>query len=101
MSTPVPRPTTALLLITPHFYLILLIEKYHFLLCSASVIKQIPRLVGPSLNKMGKFPFPINAEESIEYQLDRAKRRGKWLLKERNFTLAHVVGNCSLNEQQV
>jgi len=76
-------------------------KKYHFLLCSASVIRKVPCLVGPSFNKMGNFPFPINAEESIEYQLDRAKRRGKWLLKERNFTLAHVVGNCSLNEQQV
>ncbi|CAN7097907.1 unnamed protein product [Brassica rapa subsp. narinosa] len=33
-----------------------LAKKYHAFLASESVIKQIPRLLGPGLNKAGKFP---------------------------------------------
>lgn len=35
-------------------------QSYHAFLASDSVIKQIPRLLGPGLNKAGKFPSPIN-----------------------------------------
>lgn len=35
-------------------------QQYHAFLASDSVIKQIPRLLGPGLNKAGKFPTPIN-----------------------------------------
>ena len=35
-------------------------QGYHVFLASDSVIKQIPRLLGPGLNKAGKFPAPIN-----------------------------------------
>jgi large subunit ribosomal protein L10Ae len=34
-------------------------QSYHAFLASDSVIKQIPRLLGPGLNKAGKFPSPI------------------------------------------
>ncbi|PNG99108.1 60S ribosomal protein L10a, partial [Tetrabaena socialis] len=37
-----------------------LAQGYHAFLASDSVIKQIPRLLGPGLNKAGKFPAPIN-----------------------------------------
>jgi hypothetical protein len=30
------------------------------------VIKQIPRLLGPGLNKAGKFPSPIGGSKSVE-----------------------------------
>lgn len=33
-----------------------LAKKYHAFLASEAVIKQIPRLLGPGLNKAGKFP---------------------------------------------
>lgn len=32
-------------------------KKYHAFLASEAVIKQIPRLLGPGLNKAGKYPF--------------------------------------------
>jgi large subunit ribosomal protein L10Ae len=35
-------------------------------LASESVIKMIPRLLGPGLNKAGKFPSPISGGKSIE-----------------------------------
>jgi hypothetical protein len=36
-----------------------LAKQYHAFLASEAVIKQIPRLLGPGLNKAGKFPSPI------------------------------------------
>jgi ribosomal protein L1 len=35
-----------------------LAKKYHAFLASEAVIKQIPRLLGPGLNKAGMFFFP-------------------------------------------
>jgi large subunit ribosomal protein L10Ae len=34
-----------------------LAKKYHAFLASEAIIKQIPRLLGPGLNKAGKSPF--------------------------------------------
>ena len=41
-----------------------LAKKYHAFLASESVIKQIPRLLGPGLNKAGKFPTLVSHQES-------------------------------------
>jgi len=38
-----------------------LAKKYHAFLASEAVIKQIPRLLGPGLNKAGKYPFALLA----------------------------------------
>lgn len=38
-----------------------LAKKYHAFLASESVIKQIPRLLGPGLNKAGKLIDSLNA----------------------------------------
>lgn len=35
-------------------------KKYHFFVASDSIIKQIPRLLGPGLNKAGKFPTLVS-----------------------------------------
>lgn len=37
-----------------------LAKKYHFFVASDSIIKQIPRLLGPGLNKAGKFPTLVS-----------------------------------------
>lgn len=46
-----------------------LAKGYHAFLASDSVIKQIPRLLGPGLNKAGKFPAPIAAGKNLEEQV--------------------------------
>ena len=47
-------------------------QSFHAFLASDSVIKQIPRLLGPGLNKAGKFPTPINRTvlEQVGERLD-------------------------------
>ena len=43
-----------------------LAKKYHTFLASESIIKQIPRLLGPGLNKAGKFPTLITHNETLD-----------------------------------
>jgi len=43
-----------------------LAKQYAAFLSSDSVIKQIPRLLGPGLNKAGKFPTLITHQDSVE-----------------------------------
>merc|ERR1712006_10342 len=42
-----------------------LANKYSFFLASASIMKQIPRLLGPTMHKMGKFPTLIERTDDI------------------------------------
>ncbi|MBA0658207.1 hypothetical protein Goklo_010432, partial [Gossypium klotzschianum] len=56
-----------------------LAKKYHAFLASESVIKQIPRLLGPGLNKAGK--CCIRASESLESKVNETKAMVKFQLK--------------------
>jgi len=40
-------------------------KPYDTLICSESLMKQIPRLCGPVFNKIGKFPISITEGESV------------------------------------
>lgn len=46
---------------------------YDAFLASDNLIKQIPRLLGPGLNKAGKFPTMITNEESLQSKIDGLK----------------------------
>ena len=41
-------------------------KKYAAFLASEAVIKQIPRLLGPGLNKAGKFPTLVSHNDKLE-----------------------------------
>ena len=41
-------------------------KKYAAFVASESVIKQIPRLLGPGLNKAGKFPTLVSHNDKLE-----------------------------------
>merc|ERR1712036_190018 len=43
-----------------------LAKSYDAFLCSDTLIKQIPRLLGPGLNKAGKFPSLITHSDDLE-----------------------------------
>ena len=47
-----------------------LAAKYDGFLASHTLIKQIPRLLGPGLNRAGKFPTLIGASESLEAKVE-------------------------------
>lgn len=50
-------------------------------LASESVIRRIPRLLGPGLNKAGKFPTLIREGEDLGAKLNEAKCTVKFQLK--------------------
>merc|ERR1712226_949274 len=50
-----------------------LAKKYDAFLASESLIKQIPRLLGPGLNKAGKFPSLLSHNDNMEEKVDDLK----------------------------
>jgi len=75
-------------------------KQYDAFLASDSLIRQIPRLLGPQLNKMGKFPFPVGHDTSIPDKLDELSRTVKFQMK-KVLCLGVAVGNVSLTQEQL
>lgn len=62
-----------------------LAKKYDAFLASESLIKQIPRLLGPGLNKAGKFPGLLQHNESMIAKIDEVKATIKFQMKKVRF----------------
>ena len=77
-----------------------LAKKYHAFLASEAVIKQIPRLLGPGLNKTGKFPTLVSHQESLEAKVNETKATVKFQLK-KVLCMGVAVGNLEMEEKQV
>lgn len=77
-----------------------LAKRYHAFLASESVIKQIPRLLGPGLNKAGKFPALVSHQESLEAKVMEAKAMVKFQLK-KVLCMGVAIGNCGMEEKQI
>jgi len=75
-------------------------KKYHAFVASESLIKQIPRLLGPGLNKAGKFPTLCPQQEDLGAKIDEMKATVKFQLK-KVLCLNVAVGHCGMTEQQV
>ncbi|KVI03574.1 Ribosomal protein L1 [Cynara cardunculus var. scolymus] len=72
-----------------------LAKKHQAFLASESVIKQIPRLLGP-----GKFPTLVTHQESLESKVNEIKATVKFQLK-KVLCMGVAVGNCSMEEKQI
>jgi len=70
------------------------------ILASASLIRKIPRLLGPGLNKAGKFPTPVSHTDSLQEKVDELKATIKFQLK-KVLCLGCAVGNVKLSEDQL
>jgi len=77
-----------------------LAKKYDSFLASEVILRQIPRLLGPGLNKAGKFPALITHTESIEEKLLGVKSTVKFQLK-KVLCLGVAVGHVKLSEDQL
>lgn len=75
-----------------------LAQSYHAFLASESVIKQIPRLLGPGLNKAGKFPSPIVKE--VQGQVNETKASIKFQLK-KVLCMGVAVANVSMADGEI
>ncbi|KAH7365055.1 hypothetical protein KP509_18G006900 [Ceratopteris richardii] len=77
-----------------------LAKKYHAFLASEAVIKQIPRLLGPGLNKAGKFPTLVSHQEQLEAKVNETKATVKFQLK-KVLCMGVAVGNLEMEEKQI
>lgn len=77
-----------------------LAKKYHYFLASDSVIKMIPRLLGPGLNKAGKFPTLTTHNEDLGTKVEEMKASVKFQLK-KVLCMGVAVGNVNMSEKEL
>lgn len=74
-------------------------KPYAILLASESIIKQIPKLVGPALTKINKFPTAISPNENVVDKIAEAIATIKFQLK-KVLCLGVAVANLDLTEEE-
>ncbi|KAK2586128.1 hypothetical protein KPH14_001403 [Odynerus spinipes] len=77
-----------------------LAKKYDAFLASESLIKQIPRLLGPGLNKAGKFPGLLSHQESMVAKIDEVKATIKFQMK-KVLCLSVAVGHVEMTPDEL
>merc|ERR1712047_140174 len=75
-------------------------KQYDAFLASESLIKQIPRLLGPGLNKAGKFPSLLTHGDNIDEKINDLKSTIKFQMK-KVLCLSVAIGNLSMDEDQL
>nr|ANM86130.1 60S ribosomal protein L10a-1 [Stygiella incarcerata] len=76
-----------------------LAKKYNAFIASESLIKMIPRVLGPTLNKMGKFPSPIGPEDDLEDKVREVRSTVKFQLK-KVLCMGVAVGNVQMTPEE-
>ncbi|PAA68107.1 hypothetical protein BOX15_Mlig004111g1, partial [Macrostomum lignano] len=69
-----------------------LAKQYDAFLASDSIIKQIPRVLGPGLNKAGKFPTMVTHGDSLVGKVEEVKATIKFQMK-KVLCLAVAIGH--------
>merc|ERR1711920_140311 len=77
-----------------------LAHAYDAFLCSAAIIRQIPRILGPGLNKAGKFPTSLGATEDVASKVDFLKRSVKFQMK-KVLTINCAVANVAMTPDEI
>jgi large subunit ribosomal protein L10Ae len=77
-----------------------LCKSHNAFLASDSLLRQIPRLLGPTPNKLGKFPSLINHGEDLQKKINDLSCTVKFQLK-KVLCLNVAVGHVNLNEEQL
>merc|ERR1712121_297983 len=77
-----------------------LAKKYDGFLASDTLIKQIPRLLGPGLNKAGKFPTMVTHSEPLASKVDEIKATIKFQMK-KVLCLSVAVGHVQMSQDEL
>lgn len=75
-------------------------KKYGAFLASESVIRQIPRILGPGLNKAGKFPTAVSHQEPLLQKVEDLRATIKFQMK-KVLCLGVAVGNVEMSKEQL
>jgi large subunit ribosomal protein L10Ae len=82
------------------FYIKKLNRKYDAFIASESLVRQLPRLVGPVLARAGKFPTTVTHAEDLAEKIVEVKSTIRFQLK-KVLCLGVAVGNVAMNEDQL
>lgn len=77
-----------------------LVRKYDAFLASDSLIKQLPRLLGPSLSRAGKFPSRVLSAENPSGKVEEVKTTIKFQLK-KVLCMSLAIANVGMDDQSV
>jgi large subunit ribosomal protein L10Ae len=77
-----------------------LARKYDAFIASETLIKQIPRLLGPGLSKAGKFPTPVGHNDDLSGKITEVKSTIKFQLK-KVLCMGVAVGNVEMEQEQL
>jgi large subunit ribosomal protein L10Ae len=75
-------------------------KPFDVLLASESLMKQIPKLMGNTLNKIGKFPVAIGENEKVEEKLKEIKSTVRFQLK-KVLCMGSAVGVATMTEEEL
>ena len=75
-------------------------KKFDAFLASDTLIKQIPRLLGPGLTKAGKFPTLIEGGADLTEKIDGVRATIKFQMK-KVMCLNVAVGNVALDKKEI
>jgi large subunit ribosomal protein L10Ae len=75
-------------------------KKYDAFLASDTLIKQIPRLLGPGLNKAGKFPTLVGSSEGLGEKADQLRATIKFQMK-KVMCLNVAIGHVGLTPEEI
>jgi len=79
-----------------------LAKSYNAFLASSSLIRMIPRLLGPGLNKAGKFPSVLGANDNVLEKVEQQKATIKFQLKsKKTLCLGVPVANVGMKEDEI
>jgi large subunit ribosomal protein L10Ae len=79
-----------------------LAASYNAFLASTDLIKKIPRLLGPGLNKAGKFPTALGNNENINSKVEDVQASVKFQLKSKKSTGVGVaVANIKMPKDEI
>merc|ERR1711981_1368121 len=77
-----------------------LAQSFDAFLASQVLIPQIPRLLGPGLNKAGKFPTLIQHSDNLDNKFKDIRSNVKFQLK-KVLCMGVAVGNCEMDPDHV
>lgn len=75
-------------------------KKYDNFLASNSLIKQIPRILGPGLTKAGKFPAVLDETDDLKEKIDSTKATIKFQMK-KVMCISLAVANITMAPSEI
>jgi len=79
-----------------------LANAHNAFLASSTLIRMIPRLLGPGLNKAGKFPSPLGPNDDIAEKVEAQRASIKFQLKSKKaLNLGVPVANVKMTKEEI